>query len=167
MEEFKAIPNFITYGISRDGRVIDFRSGKIKPSYLDGSGYLCLQLYNPNGTKTLRISRLVGLTYIPNPDNKPQIDHINRIRTDNRVENLRWADRPEQMENRIGWGRHKKYIYFQKGNTKKNPYSCWVLAMKNNKLKFKKRFKSGEYTLDEVIAFRNKLLEENDIPITD
>ena len=45
------------------------------------------------------VHRLVAETYIPNPDKKPTVDHINRVRDDNRVANLRWATHSEQVEN--------------------------------------------------------------------
>ena len=50
------------------------------------------------------IHRLIGLHYIPNPENKRCIDHKNRIKTDNIVENLRWATDSENSQNQ---GVHK------------------------------------------------------------
>lgn len=52
---------------------------------------LCL---NGKGT-SYKVHRLVALAFIPNPDNKPHIDHINMIRDDNRVENLDWVTQAE------------------------------------------------------------------------
>lgn len=46
------------------------------------------------------VHRLVAQAFIENPDNKSEVDHINRVKEDNRVENLRWATRNEQLENR-------------------------------------------------------------------
>lgn len=67
--------------------------------------------------KRIRVHRIVAETFIPNPDNKPEVDHINRIKSDNRVENLRWATRLENNQNRgpkkSGYKckPHKKHIF--------------------------------------------------------
>jgi hypothetical protein len=49
--------------------------------------------------KNYLLHRLIAECFIPNPDNKPTVDHINRNPSDNRIENLRWATQKEQMEN--------------------------------------------------------------------
>lgn len=67
---------------------------------LDKDGYIKITLTNPDRSQTTyRRARLIALTWIPNPDNKPEIDHINTDRTDDRVENLRWASSSENQRN--------------------------------------------------------------------
>lgn len=61
---------------------------------------LRVTLYNRTKKRFL-VHRIVAEAFIPNPYNKPEIDHINTIRTDNRVENLRWVTHTENMNNPI------------------------------------------------------------------
>lgn len=76
------------YCISNQGRVWSRKRGIMLKNYITPKGYLCVKLYE----KTQYIHRLVARAFIPNPHNLPEVDHINTIRDDNRIENLRWAD---------------------------------------------------------------------------
>ena len=64
-------------------------------------GYMRIPLRKNGKAKNFLLHRLVALQFIPNPENKLTVDHINRIRDDNRVINLRWATYKEQQENAI------------------------------------------------------------------
>jgi hypothetical protein len=68
---------------------------------LSRSGYYIVGLRKDNKKKFFSVARLVALAFLHNPENKSTVDHINRIRTDNRAENLRWATHAEQQNNKI------------------------------------------------------------------
>ena len=64
-------------------------------------GYLYVHLYKEGKCKRLLVHRVVMLAFVPNTENKPQIDHINTQKDDNRLENLRWATPKENANNAL------------------------------------------------------------------
>ena len=86
--------------IDSTGRKRHFKGTILKQSK-DTSNYLIVGLTKNGKTKIFRVHRLVAEAFIPNPDNKPCIDHINTIRDDNRVENLRWVTYKENNNNEL------------------------------------------------------------------
>lgn len=85
------------YEISTYGRVKSLKRGKfkiMKPS-LHNCGYLCIELFENGVAKKFKIHRLVAEAFIPNPNNKPMVDHIFNNKFDNYFENLRWATASE------------------------------------------------------------------------
>ena len=90
------------YQVSDIGNVRNVKSGKTLKPNLDTKGYLMIRLYKNAKFKICRVHRLVAEAFIPNPENKPTVDHINTIRTDNRLCNLRWFTQQEQItENKL------------------------------------------------------------------
>ena len=85
------IEGYDNYLIYEDCSVWSKKSKKfLKPSLTYG-GYLQVGLCKNGKSSSKRLHRLFAKYYIPNPNNYPCVDHINRIRNDNRIENLRWA----------------------------------------------------------------------------
>lgn len=83
----------------KSGNHLRYIPPKIKKQRLDGYGYYKVALCKNNITYNVAVHILVAKAFIPNPDNKPCIDHINTIRTDNRIENLRWVTHHENTHN--------------------------------------------------------------------
>lgn len=82
-----------TYLVSNMGRIKEKDTGNITYGYNAGQEYLYIQI----NKISFGVHRIVATTFIPNLENKPTVDHINTVRTDNRVSNLRWFDRNEQI----------------------------------------------------------------------
>ena len=119
-EIWKDIEGYEGYQVSNLGRVksldrIDSNNhplkGVILKPYISNSGYLLVGLYKQQKRDRKLLHRLVAEAFIPNPDNKPEIDHINTDKTDNTVwlnedgsvnydkTNLRWVTKKENMNN--------------------------------------------------------------------
>ena len=104
MEEWRDIKGFEgKYMVSNMGRVKSLnynKTGKekIMKGVPDGYGYFQLSLCKEGKVKNCRINRLVAQAFIPNPDNLPEVNHKDKIRTNNRVDNLEWCTTQYNIE---------------------------------------------------------------------
>ena len=82
------------YKCSTKGRIKNLSTGKVTYGYNSGNGYKSIAIDNKNH----RVHRMIAVTFIPNPENKPTVDHIDTNRKNNCVENLRWFTQSEQLK---------------------------------------------------------------------
>lgn len=111
-EIWKDVPGFPGYQVSNSGRVRSLPrtvkrgnhtmniSGAIL-RFGTSMGYSFVNLRKDGKTISVKVHKLVGLVFVENPKNRPEIDHINTDRKDNRPENLRWVNRHENNMNPI------------------------------------------------------------------
>lgn len=138
------------YKINEDGDILSFKKNKIqkiKPS-INKDGYYYVTLYKKGKPKTCRVHKLVALNFIPNPENKPVVDHIDGNKLNNNSKNLRWATVKENHNNPNTYkdisGENnpmKKYIFSNEHKLKlsehmlNNPINkSKIICLDNNKI---------------------------------
>ena len=123
------------YEVSNTGSIKRTDSQReLKPT-LNTYGYLTVHLSNKKKKKRVFVARMVAMAFIPNPENKPEVDHIDTNRKNNDVSNLRWVTKYENMHNPITESRclviHKNNKHGDKG------YRDDILKLRNQGKSYK------------------------------
>jgi len=151
------IVNYPNYLVYEDGRVFNKKRRKMLKPYLNlQNGYYQVDLCKDGERKVCRVNRLVAKAYIPNPDNKPQVDHIDRVRTNNHVSNLRWVTESENQQNTIVFKNNKLGIKNISWDESIKRY-CYKKTLRGD------THKNWFKTLDEAVAYKNeyeKMIED-------
>lgn len=92
------------YKVSNTGKVFSCKSKQTLTQALTGTtfntrpGYYRVMLYKGSSRKNVAVHRLVAETFIPNPENKPQVNHIDHNTHNNNVNNLEWVTQAENIQ---------------------------------------------------------------------
>lgn len=110
-EFFVTIEGFPNYKINPDGEVYSIKRDKLLKPALNREGYYYVVLYNNGERKNKKIHQLIAKTFLPKPNENVVVDHINNIRSDNKLENLRYVTSSDNSRNRLGHIGNIKYDF--------------------------------------------------------
>ena len=116
MEEiWKRIPDYEDlYMVSNFGRIYSIGYRKIlRGEYIDG--YKFVKLKRNRKTQKIAVHRIVASVFIPNPENKPYVNHIDGVKDHNTSDNLEWVTKAENTQHAIKIGLRPSYVHIGKG----------------------------------------------------
>jgi hypothetical protein len=116
-EIWRQVDGYENYYVSNHGRVKNINTEKMMKCSVNVNGYCNVRLSKNNISTLYRVHRLVAENFIPNPDNKLCVDHIDNNKQNNNVNNLRWATQQENNRNcikRSNTSSQYKGVYFHK-----------------------------------------------------
>jgi hypothetical protein len=148
MEIWKKIEGFENYSVSSEGRVRHDKNDNLKKPGITNKGYLTINFMATkfNNRKCPKIHRLVAQAFLPNPNNYKEVNHLNGIKTDNRVENLEWCSGSQNVK-------HSFQIGLQKG--KKGTENNFCVLAEYEVLEIRKLYLQG-ISQNEICKLYNK-----------
>jgi len=156
MNVYKYIDVYENYIIFRTGKIYNVKYNRFIKCVKDCNGYMRVGLCKDGKSKTFKVHRLIGKAFIPNPLNKPCIDHINQIRDDNRLINLRWATYSENNKN-MNTNNEDIHIY-KKNNKTCNQGYIWVFQIN---IDGKQKTIKSSVDNEKLIKFKNEWFKNN------
>ena len=98
----KSLDRKVNSGLKNNMIVIKY--GKVLSKSKDRNGYFIVSLSKTNIKKSYKVSVLVAKTFIKNPNNKPQVNHINGVKSDDSIKNLEWCTNKENIQHAFKTG---------------------------------------------------------------
>jgi len=148
------IKGFENYMIDRDGNILGTKRNRYLKHILNG-GYFSVSLTKDRKTYIKKIHRLIALQFIPNRDNLPIVDHIDRDTQNNSLENLRWATHKLNSNNQS----------VRKDSKSKRKWIIWNTQKQKWQIEIKKVYIGVAKTIEEAVVLRNEYCEKNNIEI--
>lgn len=130
----RSLDRTITYNDGRKSRI----KGKVKKPAIVRGGYLQIRLRKNNIRKNYYVHVLVARLFIPNPENLPEVNHKNHIKTDNSVENLEWITHKNNIHDMIKYkidkGEYKRHICIDCGTPiSQQAIRCVICSTENRR----------------------------------
>lgn len=138
------------YIITKEGKIINKKRGNVLKPQPNGKGYLRVWI----GKKLYFVHRLVAEKYIPNPENKPQVNHKDGNKTNNNIDNLEWCDNNENRNHAL---KNKLHLCGEKCSYSKLTEKDVIFIRNNKTLNIKElaeKFNVNRNTIADVIYFR-------------
>ena len=155
---FFKIVDFENYEINKLGVVKNIKTQRVLKQHIDKYGYLRISIYhNDKKRKTLNTHRLLGIQFIPTTDYSLVIDHIDRNKLNNSLDNLRWCSVSENNFNRGEWTYSDKYktgCILEKKNKGNNTFRLFITINKKQRAKTYKTREEAEIQLKRYLIER-------------
>ena len=151
MSEFRKIKSLkFLYEVNRFGVVRNVKSKKIVKGYIEKNGYVRIKFDNKclGGIVRTTIHRLVAEAFIPNPNNLPEVNHIDRNRANNCVENLEWCTHSENMKHSYNLGINQEPLINHSKETRRK--------VTNGTNEFESISKAAEWLVEEKLSKNKK-----------
>ena len=160
---FYQIDGYPCYFVGDDLKIYSNMSGELKSMKFgfDRRYYNITLCKKGCKRKTFNVHRLIAKAFIPNPDNLPLVDHINGNKTDNRLENLRWATAVDNVRNtRIAKNNNSGFqgVFFD--NTNKQWTAKWCEENRRHRCKRFSIKKYGDQAKQLAIDYRKMKVDE-------
>ena len=148
------IQGYSGYIIYPDGRIWSNKLNREIKSTINNAGYYVVGLTNNKKRKLYLLHRLLAIHYIDNPENKPCVDHIDRVKTNNSLDNLRWVTHLQNCQN---WGVSKRNTNGHKNIKFRKATGHYCFEKMVNGKQHSRTFK----TLEEAVVYKNNYLRDN------
>lgn len=119
------IGNYLGYKVREDGVIFSKQSGNPLKYRLNDKGYPSVVLYYEGKSVFRRVHRIVAIVFIPNPQNKPCVNHKDRNRQNFNVNNLEWVTYSENVKHSVKNGGRKNWTRNNKGNNNPKAKLTW------------------------------------------
>ena len=111
--EWKIFKEFDNYEVSSRGDIRNTKTGRLLKLRIDKDGYRDVLLSKNSLTKRFKVHRIVAICFLDNPENKPYVNHLNGIKSDNNIDNLEWCTKLENERHAVINDLHRSKLTVQ------------------------------------------------------